>query len=104
MSPGGRGAPRTCYPGFMSTPDLPTLRIDERARLVEGWHRAGSAELIPDFDLFRLRARTVEMVPDGDWQTSPTIERGARRFAQALQDRGARVRVVILPITLDGAA
>jgi hypothetical protein len=44
------------------------------------------------------------LVPDSDWQTNPDVERGVDRFAAALMARGARVRIVVLPASLDEAA
>lgn len=65
---------------------------------IEGWHAAGSRELLPDFDAIPLRHRAVELVPDGDMQINPNVERGAVRFADALERRGANVRLVLVPI------
>jgi hypothetical protein len=65
---------------------------------IEGWHRASSRELLPDFGVLRLARRPVELVPDGDWRTNPNVERGAFRFAEALERHGARVRLVVLPL------
>jgi uncharacterized protein DUF3854 len=65
---------------------------------IEGWHEAGSRELLRDFDHLRLRNRLVELVPDGDWRTNTAVERGAVRFAEALDARGSRVRLVVLPV------
>lgn len=64
---------------------------------VQGWHLAGSRELLPDFDYIRPRGRVIELVPDGDWRTNPNVRCGAERFAEALETRGARPRLVILP-------
>jgi hypothetical protein len=64
---------------------------------IEGWHKAGSSHLLPDFDHLRLGGRTVELLPDGDCQTNVNVRRGALRFAEALAARGARVRIVKLP-------
>ncbi len=64
---------------------------------IEGWHLRGSSALHPDFAHILLR-RVVELVPDGDVATNPCVQRGAERFAEALQARGARVRLVRLPI------
>lgn len=64
---------------------------------IEGWHRAGARALLSDFDTIPLRGRLVELVPDGDVQTNPHVTRGVRRFADALQAREARVRLVRLP-------
>jgi len=63
---------------------------------IEGWHAAGSRELLADFEGIRLAGR-VELAPDGDWRVNPHVERGLRRFAEALERRGARVRIVVLP-------
>jgi len=67
---------------------------------IEGWHAAGSRSLLPDFDCIRLRRRQIELVPDGDWQTNPNVARGAFRLAEALEARGASVRLVVLPAEL----
>lgn len=64
---------------------------------IEGWHRAGSRELLPDFDAINLGGRLIELLPDGDVQTNPNVERGAMRLGHALRRRGARVRLVLLP-------
>lgn len=65
---------------------------------IEGWHAAGSRALLPDFDACRLRGRRVELVPDGDVQTNPHVSRATERLADALEARGATVRVVLLPV------
>jgi uncharacterized protein DUF3854 len=65
---------------------------------IEGWHTAGAHTLLSDFGAIPLSGRVVELVPDGDVQTNPNVERGAWRFAEALEARGARVRIVMLPI------
>ncbi len=65
---------------------------------IEGWHRAGSRDLLPDFEHLSLSGRVVELVPDGDWRTNLAVERGAVRFAEALEAHGARVRLVVLPL------
>ena len=64
---------------------------------VEGWHVRGSCLLLPDFDNLLLRDRTVELVPDGDVRSNPNVALAVRRFAYALQGRGARPRLVVLP-------
>lgn len=71
---------------------------------IEGWHAAGSQDLLPDFDAVSLAGRIVELLPDGDLQTNPDVERGAECFARALQRRGARVRIVLLPRELRASA
>lgn len=65
---------------------------------IEAWHIGGSRELLADFDFIKLSGRIVELAPDGDVATNPNVERGALRFAEALESRGARVRIVVLPI------
>jgi hypothetical protein len=65
---------------------------------IEGWHSAGSRALLSDFNVIPLTGRTVELVPDGDARTNPNVERGALRFAEAIERRGARVRLVTLPV------
>jgi hypothetical protein len=67
---------------------------------VEGWHAARSRELLSDFEGIRLAGRVVELAPDGDWRVNPHVERGMRRFADALEQRGARVRIVVLPAVM----
>src|SRR5262249_5220464 len=64
---------------------------------IEGWHAAGSHDLLGDFDHVRLDGRLVELLPDGDCQTNPNVRRSAFRFAEALEARSARVRIVKLP-------
>lgn len=64
---------------------------------VEAWHVKGDRRLLPDFDAIRLRDRLVEVVPDGDYQTNDHVKRAIERLGMALADRGARVRVVLLP-------
>jgi Domain of unknown function (DUF3854) len=67
---------------------------------IEGWHVAGSQDLVPDFNDIDLRGRIVELVPDGDWQTNPNVKRGAERFAVALSRCGAKPRLVALPVEI----
>lgn len=64
---------------------------------VEGWHTAGSRALLPDFDVIPLAGRVVEVVPDGDFQTNPHVQRAVYRLGDALAARGARPRAVLLP-------
>jgi hypothetical protein len=71
---------------------------------IEAWHTGGSRELLADFDAIPLTGRVVELVPDGDWQTNPNVERGVIRLAQALRARGARPRLVVLPTPLEAGA
>lgn len=71
---------------------------------VEGWHVKGSRILIEDFDHLRLARREVTLVPDGDVQTNPDVERAVARFARALDERGARVRIAVLPLAPQEAA
>lgn len=71
---------------------------------VEAWHARGSDALLDDFTRIPLRARLVELVPDGDVQTNPAVTRAVTKFADALQARGARVRLRLLPIAPEVAA
>jgi hypothetical protein len=57
-----------------------------------------SRALLADFDAIRLAGRIIELAPDGDWRVNPNVERGVRQFADALERRGARVRLVVLPL------
>jgi hypothetical protein len=68
---------------------------------IEGWHVRGSRELLTDFTVIPLRDRTIELLPDGDWQHNLNVERGVMRFATALRLRGARPRLVVLPDRLE---
>lgn len=68
---------------------------------VEGWHVSGSDNLLPDFNAIRLQGRLVELIPDADVETNPNVAHGVRRFARALQRRGANVRRVILPTVIE---
>jgi hypothetical protein len=65
---------------------------------IHAWHRRGSTALLPDFDLIPLHGRRVELVSDGDVRTNPAVEAGASQLAEALERRGARVRIVLLPV------
>ena len=57
----------------------------------------------PTSSAMPLRHRIVELLPDGDWQTNPNVERGVRQLGHAPMARGARPRIVVLP-TPAGAA
>jgi hypothetical protein len=70
---------------------------------IEGWHSAGRLDLCPDFAAIPLRGRLVEVLPDGDWQTNPNIERGVHRLGTALSLAGAKPRLRVLPRTLESA-
>jgi hypothetical protein len=70
---------------------------------IQGWHLRGSRRLLPDFGLLPLNGRLVKVLPDGDVQTNPAVERGVADFADALEQRGARTRVVLLPVTAAAA-
>ena len=72
---------------------LPTIGICG----IEGWHLAGRRDLHPDFDDVGLTNRTVDLIPDGDWKTNAAVNRAVHGLAEALEARGATVRVVILP-------
>ncbi len=65
---------------------------------VEGWHARGSRRLLADFDVLPLQDRIVELAVDGDVDTNPHVERATRHLADALRGRGARPRLVVLPV------
>jgi hypothetical protein len=65
---------------------------------IHGWHERGSRDLLDDFDRIPLRGRVVELVPDGDAASNPDVARGAAGFGRALVQRGAHVRMVVLPV------
>jgi hypothetical protein len=67
---------------------------------IEGWHVRGARTLLEDFDRLPLRGRLVKVMPDGDVRTNPAVERGAGQLAEALEARGAHVRVVLLPTVI----
>jgi hypothetical protein len=72
---------------------LPSVAIES----AWSWHVKGTTTLLPDFAAVRLRDRIVEIVPDGDIATNPTIAYSMRQFATALRVVGARPRLVRLP-------
>ena len=65
---------------------------------IEGSHAEEEAPIsLPDFSFMNLKSRAIEFVPDGDVVQNVNVRRGAERFAAALRDRGAQVRLVRLP-------
>lgn len=68
---------------------------------IQGWHVRGSRALLEDFARLPLRGRRVKVMPDGDVQTNPAVERGAAELADTLEQRGARARIVLLPVTAE---
>jgi hypothetical protein len=64
---------------------------------IEGWHCARSRVLHPDLDDVPLRGREVNLLPDGDWRTNPAVNRAVQHLAAALEHRGARTNIVIVP-------
>jgi hypothetical protein len=64
---------------------------------VDGWHRKGTHDLLPDFHLIPLQGRALRLVPDADVETNPTVARAIRQLADALRRRGARPELVVLP-------
>lgn len=67
---------------------------------VQGWHTKGSCLLLDDFDAIPLAGRTVELLPDNDFQTNPDVERAIRSLGHALAARGARPGIRLLPAEL----
>lgn len=63
---------------------------------IEGWHAAGTRALLHDFEHINLR-RTVKIVPDADVRSNPAVAGATNRFAEALERRGARAQIVMLP-------
>jgi hypothetical protein len=72
---------------------LPTIGICG----IEGWHLAGSRDLHPDLDDIGLRRRTVCLLPDGDWRTNPDVARAVHRLGEAIRNRGAEGRLILVP-------
>jgi hypothetical protein len=70
---------------------------------IHGWHPRGSRTLLADFDDIPLRGRRVDIVPDGDVRVNRMVETGAAELAAALEHRGARVKIVILPFAAAAA-
>jgi Domain of unknown function (DUF3854) len=67
---------------------------------IQGWHVRGSRALLEDFARLPLRGRPVKVMADGDVRTNPAVERGAGDLAEAIEARGARARVVLLPVAV----
>lgn len=85
------GAKKTCYAASLGLAAIGFSGI-------QAWHVRGSRELLNDFDRIPLDGRVVELTPDGDAATNPDVARGATAFGQALMERGAAVRLVVLPV------
>jgi uncharacterized protein DUF3854 len=68
---------------------------------VQGWHTRGTRELLPEFAALRLEGRLVQVVPDGDYETNPDVQRAVRRCADALRARGAQPRRVVVPAPVE---
>jgi hypothetical protein len=92
---GPRGAPPRLFFCLATLPVV--LHGHAPVWLVEGSKK-------PDFAAIPLRDRDVELLPDGDWQTNPHVERGVQRLAAALLAAGARPRLVVLPPSIEAAA
>jgi hypothetical protein len=69
---------------------------------IEGWHLAGARALHPDLDDVGLRGRIVDVIPDGDWRTNPDVARAVRHLGSALDSRGAKARLVVVPAPYKG--
>jgi hypothetical protein len=74
--------------------DLPALGLES----AWGWRLKGSPDLLPDFDAVALFGRVVNIVPDPDAHTVPQIALAMHRLAEAVEQRGARVQIVKLPL------
>jgi hypothetical protein len=65
---------------------------------IDAWRRERRAlTLHRDFDPIPLRGRAVDVIPDGDWRTTPAVNRAVHALVGALEQRGARVSVVLIP-------
>ncbi|MGH7342842.1 MAG: DUF3854 domain-containing protein [Candidatus Rokuibacteriota bacterium] len=73
---------------------LPAVAIES----AWGWHVKGSRELLADFDTIAMKGRTLKVAPDPDAQRNPEIARATHHLAEALERRGGRVQIVVLPI------
>jgi hypothetical protein len=71
---------------------------------VEGWHTRGTRELLPEFSALPLQGRLVPVVPDGDFEWNPDVQRAVRRCANALRARGAQPRRVVVPAPAEVSA
>lgn len=65
---------------------------------IDNWHPRRTRRLLADFDRLPMRGRAVRIIPDGDVRANPRVERAVADFAEALEARGARVRIVLLPL------
>lgn len=65
--------------------------------------KVGERELIPDLDAIDWAQRKVYVVFDSDAATNPKVQLAELHLGEALQRRGADVRVVRLPAGADGA-
>ena len=61
---------------------------------IEGWHLPRSSALHPDLDDVGFDGRTVNLIPDADYQTNPAVARAVHGLARACTGRGA-ARVLI---------
>lgn len=59
----------------------------------------GKPQLIDDFDSIEWIDRKVELVPDSDFQKKPEVKHAVYRLGTMLEQRGANVSVVCLPIS-----
>jgi hypothetical protein len=64
---------------------------------VEGWHERGTRTLLAEFEYVRLAGRTVDIVPDSDYRSNERVATAVQRFAAALERRGAKARIVLVP-------
>jgi putative DNA primase/helicase len=60
----------------------------------------GKPQLIDDFDSIEWVDRNVEFVPDSDFQKKPDVKHAVYRLGTMLEQRGANVSVVCLPISI----
>ena len=94
--------PKSAHPGAKKALAVAQLGLPAVAfEGIEAWHTKGTTALLDDFTLISLKDRLVELVPDGDVQTNSAVAHGITKLAGALEARGARVRVVMLPASLE---
>jgi hypothetical protein len=72
---------------------LPAIAVES----AWSWHVKGTRALLPDFNMIALEGRAMKVVPDSDISTTPQIAHAYLGLAQALEHRGARVQIVMLP-------
>jgi hypothetical protein len=65
---------------------------------VWNWRDPQTHDLLPDFGDIPLAGRRLELVPDGDVVTNAEVAAAMEGLTLALERRGARVQLVLLPL------